>query len=152
MSKPNYTQTIVLVADGFEEEPISIIFTRLREAGLKVNLVGLRAKQVSGMHGLTIVPDLSLDRLLEGVGAISAVILPGGDGHLARLQRDPRVKILAELLSEVSLFISLGSAAEDLLVNILQANTAQPMMITLDENTSAVDFAQRVEQLLEEVY
>jgi hypothetical protein len=94
MPKPSRAQTILLLADGFDEAAVGIILTALRQEGLAVSLVGLRAKRVSGAHGLVIVPDTSLDRFLEVAAPIAALILPGGSNHLARLKVDPRVEVL----------------------------------------------------------
>lgn len=94
MSKIDHGQVILLLADGFEETGVTILLTTLRQAGLAVMVVGLRSGRVNGVHGLTIVPNISLDRILELSPLILAVVLPGGIGHLGRLQVDPRVAML----------------------------------------------------------
>ncbi len=48
MTKTGRAQTILLLADGFDEAAVSIILTTLRQAGLAVSLVGLRSRRVSG--------------------------------------------------------------------------------------------------------
>ena len=55
---------LVLWAERFDEAAATIFVTVLREAGLRVKVVGLTPPPVSGAHGLALVPDLSLDQAL----------------------------------------------------------------------------------------
>ncbi|MCB0211600.1 MAG: DJ-1/PfpI family protein [Anaerolineae bacterium] len=115
MAKARYTHTILLLADGFEEEAI-LVATLLREAGLRVTIVGLRSSQVTGLHGIIIKPDISLDRLLEMTMPISALIVPEGGGHIERLRSDPRVNILLrERLDCDGLVVGLGDRVDKFL-------------------------------------
>ena len=112
MKKARHAHIVLLLADGFEEAFIMIILTTLRDAGLRVTIVGLRSRQIIGAHGVVIKPDLSLDRVLEVNLSIMSLILPDGGGHIERLRSDPRVNILLQerLDGEVSV-IGLGSRA-----------------------------------------
>ncbi|MCB0171436.1 MAG: DJ-1/PfpI family protein [Anaerolineae bacterium] len=109
MPKTDHGQIILLLADGFEETAFTILLVMLREAGLAVLVVGLRTGRVNGAHGLMIVPDISMDRLLEKMPPILAVILPNSVGHLGRLQVDPRVgALLGRSVEESAMLVGLG--------------------------------------------
>lgn len=115
MPKTRRAQTILLLADGFEEAAVGVIVARLRQEGLPLNLVGLRSKQVNGAHGLVIAPDMSLDRLLETAAPIAALIVPGGSNHLARLRVDPRVGVLLKrCVEEQAMLVGLDGQAADI--------------------------------------
>ena len=115
MSGTHRAQTILLLADGFDEAGVGVILSRLRQEGLAVSLVGLRANRVYGAHGLVIVPDKSLDRLLEATAPISALILPGGSNHLVRLRLDPRVGVLLKrCVEEQAILVGLDWQMEDM--------------------------------------
>ncbi|MCB0209263.1 MAG: DJ-1/PfpI family protein [Anaerolineae bacterium] len=115
MPKTDHGQAILLLTDGFEETAVTLLLITLREAGLAVLVVGLRSGRVNGAHGLMIIPDSSLDRLLEKPPPILAVILPSGMGHLGRLQIDPRVgALLSRSIEEQALFVGLGSHVAEL--------------------------------------
>ncbi len=148
MSRSNHTQAILLLADGFEEAPISIFLATLRQAGVAVKLVGLRAKQVNGSHGLTIVPDMSLDRLLETGYGISAIILPDGAGHLTRLSKDPRVRALFESIDKAVMLVSLGPQAEQMVGHIITVNPCRHLAMKLEPGENLETFAHKITGLL----
>ncbi len=81
----------VLWADQFEEATATIFVTELREAGLRVKVVGLTLQQISGSHGLALVPDLSLDQALPLATSAMAVIIPCASRGIKRLKNDPRL-------------------------------------------------------------
>lgn len=151
MSKSRYGQAIILLADGFEEKPVGTFLTTLREAGLSVNLVGLRKKQVSGVHGLTVVPDMGLERLLDMTHTVTAIILPDGASHLARLRQDPRVNLLFEKINEKVILIGLGSQAEQMLCASLRSNAQGAVILNREADTNVDDFVQIVAQQLMEI-
>jgi len=130
MSKTRRTQVILLLADGFDEAAVSVILTALRQIGLAVTVVGLRARRVSGAHGLTIVPNTSLDRLLGESLSISALILPGGLGYLSRLQIDPRVStLLQQTMGQEALLVSLSNPVTQMIRDLAQVKGQQVKVI-----------------------
>jgi len=150
MSNSRHGQAIILLADGFEEKPVGTFLTTLREAGLSVNLVGLRTKQVSGVHGLTIVPDMSLERLLDMAHTIRAIILPDGVSHLARLRQDPRVNLLSEKVSDKVILIGLGPQTEQVICASFKPHANNFLILGQEANLDLDDFAQSVaHQLME---
>ena len=54
---------LVLVADSFEEETAIACVRALRDAGMAVTLVGLKAGPVTGSRGITVQADLSLEQV-----------------------------------------------------------------------------------------
>lgn len=115
MPKSRRASIILLIADGFDEPTVSILVSVLREAGLPLILVGLRAGPVSSTHGLTLVPDKSLEQILEKPSPISALILPNQAAYSTRLRNDPRVGALLQRCIEVgAVLVGVGMDREDL--------------------------------------
>lgn len=83
---------LILIADGFEETETITWLSLVRQAGLCIKSVGLTRGLVNGAHGISLKPDLALGELEPWLNttAIRAVILPGGEASLARLEADPR--------------------------------------------------------------
>ena len=149
MSKNDRAQVIVLLADGFEEAGVSIILTTLRQAGLAVNLVGLRSRRVSGAHGLVIVPNTSLDRMLEVSVPILALILPGGAGHLARLRVDPRVsRLLKRSIAQKAILVGLGNQVSQTVTDLVANNGQSTKIIQPKAGMYLEDFASSLAQRL----
>ncbi len=84
---------LILVGEGFKEIEMVVILSTLRQAGICAKSVGLTSGAITGMRGISVVPDLTLSELehtvdLAGVGLL---ILPGDERGLARFEPDPRV-------------------------------------------------------------
>jgi putative intracellular protease/amidase len=85
--------TLLILADGFEETSALGFLSALRQAGLCVKSVALTSGLVNSIHGVWVMPDLTmadLDQLIATT-SISAVILPEGSQSLAKLTADPRI-------------------------------------------------------------
>lgn len=122
---------IFLLADGFDELSVVVSLTHLRQAGLAVHLIGLRAKRVRGASGLIVVPDTSLDRFLAAPASILALVLPGGAGHLTRLRMDPRVVTLLQLgIKENATLVGL---ADYVIKPFLESVEADPKIVRIIE-------------------
>ena len=67
-------KAIIVFAEGFEEIEAVTPADILRRAGVKVELVGLDASEVTGAHGVT----FRMDRVLGDQEETDAVVLPGG--------------------------------------------------------------------------
>ena len=81
----------VLWGDRFREAEAAIFVTVLREAGLRVKVVGLTPYQLSGAYGLALVPDLTLGQALLLAAQTIGVIIPSPLSGLKGLQHDPRI-------------------------------------------------------------
>ncbi len=79
----------MLVADDFAERTVVTCMSILREAGIKVELIGATPHPVRGRYGISIVPDLSLSQL-ETTMLPGLVVIPGELGCIQALARDPR--------------------------------------------------------------
>ncbi len=90
-SAPKYA--LAIVAEGFEEMETIMILASLRQAGQCIKLVGLTSGPVSSLHGIWLLPDLTLADLSTATGdrPVDAVLLPAGEQTLSRLEIDPRI-------------------------------------------------------------
>lgn len=81
----------VLWGNEFEEAVAAIFVSELREAGLRVKVVGLNPPRIRGAHGLALVPDLTLDQALPLVSSALYLIIPYASPGLKRFENDPRL-------------------------------------------------------------
>ena len=84
----------VLWGDNFDEKAATIFVTELRAAGLWVKLVGISPLPISGAHGLTLVPDFTLDQALVAAQDVMGIIIPYASPGIKRLKNDPRLQTL----------------------------------------------------------
>ncbi len=96
----------VLWGDRFDETVATIFVTELREAGLLVKVVGLTSRHISGAHGLTLLPDLTLDQALPLADQAVCLIIPATSQWGKRLNNDPRVhKFIKQASSSQTKFV-----------------------------------------------
>lgn len=86
----------VLWGDGFDEVMAVRLLTALRKLAVQSFLVGLRAQGMRGAHGVTLVPNLTLDEALPARHPVGWIVLPWTGASLRSLLTDPR---LAHLLT-----------------------------------------------------
>jgi hypothetical protein len=89
----------VLWSDGFDEMVATAFVTELREAGLLVKVVGVTLRQISGAHGLALIPDLTLDQALSLAAQATCIVIPSRIGRRKRLSDDPRLRQFFEQAS-----------------------------------------------------
>lgn len=83
----------VLWSESFDEASAVIFITELRDAGLRVKVVGPTSRPVAGVHGLALVTDLTMEQALPLTKQpVRWVILPCGAVGGQRLSNDPRVR------------------------------------------------------------
>ncbi len=88
----NQKCAFVLIADGFNEIEAVVILSIFRQAGLFAKSVGLTSGLINGMHGIQLQPDLKMtDLYATDPTWINALILPGDDHSLAKIEADPRL-------------------------------------------------------------
>ena len=81
----------VLWTQQFDIATVVIFVTELRKMGLRVKVVGLRLRHLSGANGLTLVPDFSLDEALSVVEQAMCVMVPYPADRCQWLNNDPRL-------------------------------------------------------------
>jgi putative intracellular protease/amidase len=84
------SRVFILIAPGFEEASTVSCLEQMRQASLPVSLVALSARLVTGWHGLSVQPDLTLDQVNVNEPC-KMVVLPGGQMCATALLTDPRV-------------------------------------------------------------
>jgi len=82
----------VLWGDRFTEVAATIFVCKLREAGLKVRVVGLTPQPIQGAYGLALVPDMMLDQALLLATQVICLIIPYASSSIRRLTNDPRLR------------------------------------------------------------
>ncbi len=94
---------IIVVAHGFDEAETISLMSILRQAGLCVKSLGMTSGLVNGVHGICLMPDLTLSDLdsLVKTTTFSVVILPENKQCLNRLEADPRLhNFLRQVLAQ----------------------------------------------------
>jgi hypothetical protein len=91
---------VVLIATGYDETAAVAILAGLRRAGAHAKSLGLISGLIGGLHGVWVMPDITLADLSDACSASSVdlVVLQGGEAYLTALRSDPRVR---ELLQRV---------------------------------------------------
>ena len=82
----------VLWGNQFDPLAAIVFVTQLREAGLRVKLVGLARQRTRGTHGVTLVPDLTLEQVLPLANKAIGVIIPCDSLGSPQLLNDPRLE------------------------------------------------------------
>ena len=100
MSSHDSGYTFVLWSQYFHELETVLFVTELREAGFLVKVVGLDARQVTGAHGVSILPDLTLSKALPQASQAKCVIVPCGSSKNRHLKNDPRVSKFMSLAQD----------------------------------------------------
>jgi hypothetical protein len=85
---------LVLLSEHYEELVATILTTILREAGLRVKVVGITAKKIRGRHGMVIVPDLTLDQAVRLAPRVQGIVMPCDVDGLRLVRNDPRLSSL----------------------------------------------------------
>ena len=73
------------------EAAATIFVTALREAGLRVKVVGLSGQRIAGVYGLALTPDIMLDQALRLAQRAICVVSPCDAASLRRFGNDPRL-------------------------------------------------------------
>ena len=81
----------VLWGNQFQEVAAAVFVGELRCAGLPVKLVSLSRKSITGLYGLTLLPDLTLEQALPMASQAIAIIIPSGSQGAKQLENDPRL-------------------------------------------------------------
>lgn len=80
---------LVLWGNNFDSLATATFVTQLRTVGLRVKLVALSHRNITGTQGLTLLPDMTLEQIIEKPKQIRCVIIPPHDSN--ELVNDPRI-------------------------------------------------------------
>ncbi len=97
-------QTLFLLADGFDDDPVLPLIIELRRVSKPIRLLGFSKKEVRSAQGILIQPDISLDEV-SNRAQNSILIIPDGHQINSRIMNDPRVHHLAETILENKAYI-----------------------------------------------
>lgn len=114
---------LIPLAEEFEELEAVTVIDLLRRAGIEVVTAGLQEGPVTASRGTVVVPDTTLDAVMER--EFDMIALPGGAGT-KNLDADARVHRLLERHHAAQRFIAAVCAAPKVLANagLLDGRTA----------------------------
>ncbi|NTV48247.1 MAG: HD domain-containing protein [Geobacteraceae bacterium] len=102
-------KVIMPLAQGFEEIEALTVIDILRRAEIEVVLAGLLPGTVVGAHGISIVPDTTIDTI--DASNFDMIILPGGQPGTDNLNTDKRIhKLLGKFASKKKLIGAICAA------------------------------------------
>jgi len=85
-------RVLIPLAQGCEELEAVTVIDLLRRANIEVVTVGLDENPVTASRGVRLIPDTTLDAVLED--AFDMIVLPGGLPGADHLNNDPRIQAL----------------------------------------------------------
>ena len=106
-------RVLVPLAQGCEELEAVTITDLLTRGGIEVVTAGLDDKPVKASRGMTLLPDTTLDAVMEE--AFDMMVLPGGLPGADHLNTDPRIHKLLKRLSEEGRYTAAICAAPKVL-------------------------------------
>lgn len=104
---------LILFADGSEELEAVTVINILRRAGVTVVFAGLHEGSLRGSRGTVLVPDTTLDDVLER--DYDMVVLPGGQPGTNNLKADERVLKLVRRMHDAGKYVTAICAAPSVL-------------------------------------
>ncbi|PVV14974.1 MAG: DJ-1 family protein [gamma proteobacterium symbiont of Ctena orbiculata] len=106
-------RVLVPLAQGCEELEAVTITDLLTRAGIEVVTAGLDSQPVKASRGITLVPDTSLDAVLDE--EFDMLVLPGGLPGADHLDADPRIHALLKRLNKQGKYTAAICAAPKVL-------------------------------------
>ena len=132
----------VLWGEQFDVVAVVIFVTELRKMGLRVKVVGLGLRHLSGTNGLALVPDFSLDEALSLVEQVLCVMVPYPADRCQWFNNDPRLlKLFKQAAANQCRFI-VGPPVKVSTLEIFPATDGGIM--TYPEPERLVEFSRRV--------
>ena len=120
MSNPTPT-IFVLWGRHFDEAVTAIFVTELREAGVRVKVVGLEGRTTAGAHGLSLAPDLALGQLPRLAQRVTGIVIPCSFDKLQRFMHDPRLATFFQTAqqSEACFIVQQGAKRDAAAIGLL---------------------------------
>ena len=100
---------LVPLAQGCEELEAVTIIDLLRRAGITVITAGLDAQPVKASRGTVLLPDTTLDHILDQ--GFDMIVLPGGQPGSDHLRDDPRIQQLLKQQAGADKYVAAICAA-----------------------------------------
>jgi len=118
------SHVLVPLAQGCEELEAITITDLLVRAGVKVTTCGLDEQPVKASRGTTIIPDTSIDKILDE--PFDLIVLPGGLPGADHLRDDARLQSLLKKQAEQNKYLAAICAAPKALAKagVLKGKTA----------------------------
>lgn len=104
------------LASGFEETEAIATVDTIRRAEIDVTTVGIGGKFITGNHGITVVADITEDKI--NYEDMTGVILPGGIPGTLNLEKSETVQKCIAIAAEKNLLIGAICAAPSILGNL----------------------------------
>ncbi len=125
-------RVLIPLAQGCEELEAVTVIDLLRRAGIEVVTAGLEEGPVTCSRGVVLVPDTTLDAVLED--DFDMMVLPGGLPGADHLNKDPRIIRLLRQLAERGKYTAAICAAPKVLASagLLQGRRATSYPGVLD--------------------
>lgn len=106
---------LIPIADGSEELEAVTLIDLLRRAGIEVVVAGLKDGAVKCSRGTVLLPDASLDDVLER--DFDMIVLPGGMPGADHLDQDARIHRLLKRMADDGRYTAAICAAPKVLAN-----------------------------------
>ncbi len=118
------SHVLVPLAQGCEELEAVTITDLLVRAGIKVTTCGLDDRPVTASRGITIIPDTSIDKILNQ--SFDLIVLPGGLPGADHLRDDERLQALIKKQARQNKYLGAICAATKALAQagVLDGKTA----------------------------
>ncbi|MCB1762530.1 MAG: DJ-1/PfpI family protein [Gammaproteobacteria bacterium] len=126
-------RTLVPLAQGCEELEAITVIDLLRRAGVEVVSAGLDAQPVRASRGVVLVPDTTLDQVLDE--PFDMIVLPGGLPGADHLNQDPRIHRLLQTMHQNGCYTAAICAAPKVLAaaGLLEGRCATAYPGTLEK-------------------